>query len=116
MQVRINDMVEVLTGEDRGVRGRVLSVDRKEGKVVVESVNVVVKHMRPTRQAKQGGRLSREMPIAVSNVALVCPACGARTRTGARYLDDGTKVRFCKKCNANIGPIAPARSRYAKKS
>ncbi|MGQ9820633.1 MAG: 50S ribosomal protein L24 [Thermogutta sp.] len=116
MQVRINDMVEVLTGEDRGVRGRVLSVDRKNGKVVVESVNVVIKHMRPTRQAKQGGRLSREMPVAISNVALVCPACGSRARTCARYLDDGTKVRFCKKCDANIGPIAPARSRYAKKS
>lgn len=114
MRIRVDDLVEVIAGDDKGVRGRVLRVDRKEGRVLVEGVNVVLKHVRPSRQARQGGRLSKERPIAISNVMLVCPSCDKATRVGARFLPDGSKVRYCKRCNANIGQIAPPRKRAAK--
>ena len=110
MLIRIDDTVEVISGDDRGVRGRVLRVDRQAGRVVVEGVNVVLKHVRRSRQARQGGRLSKERPIDISNVMLVCPSCKQRTRAGARLLDDGSKVRYCKKCDANIGQISRPKS------
>ncbi|MGQ9505541.1 MAG: 50S ribosomal protein L24 [Thermogutta sp.] len=111
MLIRIDDTVEVISGDDRGVRGRVLRVDRQTGRIVVEGVNVVLKHVRRSRQARQGGRLSKERPIDMSNVMLVCPACKQRTRVGKRLLDDGSKVRYCKKCDANIGQISRAKTR-----
>jgi large subunit ribosomal protein L24 len=115
MHIRVNDTVEVLTGDDRGVRGKVLSVDRNAGKLIVESVNRVYKHVRRSQRNPQGGRLSKEMPIQISNVLLVCSACNRRTRTGARYRPDGSKERFCKKCGKSLGQFAPARAAYAKK-
>jgi large subunit ribosomal protein L24 len=114
MHIRIDDTVEVITGENRGTRGKVLRVDRAAGKVVVEGVNRVYKHVRRSQRNPQGGRLSKEMPIQLSNVLLVCGACNAATRTGVRYLDDGSKLRFCKKCSAGIGQIAPPKARRAK--
>lgn len=113
MLIRRDDLVEVITGEDRGKRGRVLRVDRKNQKLVVEGVNKAIKHLRRSRKHPQGGRIEIEMPIHWSNVMLVCSACGRATRTGARYLEDGSKVRVCKKCGAEIGRIAPPRKRYA---
>lgn len=110
MLIRIDDTVEVISGDDRGVRGRVLRVDRKTGRVVVEGVNVVLKHVRRSRQARQGGRLSKERPIDLSNVMLVCPACKQKTRVAARFLEDGSKVRCCKKCDAYIGQISRAKT------
>ena len=115
MHIRVNDTVEVLTGDDRGVRGKVLSVDRQAGKLIVEGVNRVFKHVRRSQRNPQGGRLSKEMPVQISNVLLVCDACSARTRTGARYRDDGSKERYCKKCGKALGQIAPPRAAYAKK-
>jgi large subunit ribosomal protein L24 len=113
MHIRINDTVEVLTGDDRGVRGRVLSVDRQAGKLIVEGVNRVFKHVRRSQRNPQGGRLSKEMPVQISNVLLVCESCGAKTRTGARYRKDGAKERFCKKCGKALGQIAPPRAAHA---
>ncbi len=115
MNLRVDDTVEVLTGDDRGVRGRVLSVDREAGKVIIEGVNRVYKHVRRSQKNPQGGRLSKEMPVQMSNVALVCSSCSAASRTGARYLNDGSKERFCKKCGAADGRISPPRAAYAKK-
>ncbi|MBN2023527.1 MAG: 50S ribosomal protein L24 [Pirellulales bacterium] len=115
MHVKVNDTVEVIAGDDRGARGKVLKVDHATGKVTVEGVNRVYKHVRRSQRNPQGGRLSREMPVRISNVLLVCRACGKAARTGARYLDDGSKQRFCKKCGAENGAIAPPRARYAKK-
>jgi len=115
MWIRANDTVEVIAGEDCGTRGRVLRVDRKAGRVVVEGVNRAYKHVRRSQRNPQGGRLSKEMPIALSNAMLVCQACGAPTRVGIRYADDGSKERYCKKCGAGGGQIAPAKPRYAKK-
>jgi len=115
MWIRVNDTVKVIVGDDRGAQGRVLRVDRRKGKVVVEHVNRVYKHVRRSQKNPQGGRLSLEMPIPLSNVLLVCEKCGAATRLGARLLDDGSKERFCKKCGASNGQIAPAKARRAKK-
>lgn len=115
MHIRVNDQVEVLTGDDAGTRGKVLSVDRETNKVIVEGVNRVYKHVRRSQRNPQGGRLAKEMPVPVSNVLLVCAACGKATRTGARFLSDGAKERFCKKCGKSLGQIAPPRSAYAKK-
>jgi large subunit ribosomal protein L24 len=75
----------------------------------------VYRHVRRNQKNPQGGRLSVEMPIAQSNVALVCQACGAATRVGARLRADGGKERFCKKCGAGIGQIAPPRTKAAPK-
>jgi large subunit ribosomal protein L24 len=115
MHIKVNDTVEVLTGDDRGQRGKVLSVDHPTGKLVVEGVNRIYKHVRRSQRNPQGGRLSREAAIQISNVLLVCPKCGRKARTGARYKDDGSKVRWCKKCAAEIGEVAPPRAAYAKK-
>ncbi len=113
MRIRANDTVVVTCGDDKGKRGRVLRVDRAGAKVVVEGVNKVWKHVRRSQKNPQGGRLSKEMPLALSNVRLVCPACNRATRVGARLAADGSKERFCKKCGAAIGQIAPAKARRA---
>ena len=115
MHIRVNDNVEVITGADRNVQGKVLSVDHQAGKLVVEGVNRVWKHVRRSQRNPEGGRLSKEMPIQMSNVLWVCPACGEASRTGARYADDGSKERYCKKCGKSGGAIAPPRAAYAKK-
>jgi len=114
MRIRVNDVVEVIRGNDRGTRGKVLSVDRAKGKVVVEGVNLVWKHVRRSQRNPQGGRLHMEMPIDVSNVALIDPQQDAPTRVGVRYLPDGSKERYSKKSGAGLGQIAPPRTRAAK--
>ena len=115
MHIRVDDTVEVIAGDDRGNRGKVLRVDRSGGKLVVEGVNRVYKHVRRSQRNPQGGRLSMEMPVQISNVLLVCEACGQKTRTGVRYEEDGSKVRYCKKCSAGIGQISPPKARNALK-
>lgn len=115
MHIRTGDTVEVITGNDRGTRGRVLRVNHKTGKLVVEGVNQVKKHVRRTQRHPQGGRLTKEMPIPLSNVMLVCSACGKAARTAARILQDGSKVRVCRKCRAEIGQISPPKARRAGK-
>ena len=114
MHIKEGDLVEVTTGDDRETRARVLVVDRLAGKVIVEGVNRVYKHVRRSQRNPQGGRLSKEMPVQMCNVLLVCSSCGAAAKTGARYLKDGSKERYCKKCGAGTGQIAPPRDRYAK--
>ena len=94
----------------------VLRVLRDADKIVVEGVNRVYKHVKPNRRNPQGGRLSKEMPISVSNVLLFCPTCRGGRRVGKRYADDGHKERFCKKCGSSLGALSKARTIYAKKS
>jgi large subunit ribosomal protein L24 len=115
MHIRVDDVVEVVSGEDK-VRGRVLRVLRAEGRIIVEGVNRVYRHIRRSQKNPQGGRLSKEMPIDISNVMLVCTSCNQATRTGARFRGDGTKERFCKKCSAAIGVIAPPREKAGRKA
>lgn len=114
MLIRTNDTVKILTGDDAGSRGRVLSVNRESGKVVVEGVNRVYKHVRRSQRNPQGGRLSMEMPVFASNVLVVCEKCQAAARMGVRFLDDGTKERYCKKCGAGNGQLGPAKARRVK--
>ena len=118
MHVRKDDIVEVIAGDDaeKGRAHKVLRVLRKENKVVVEGINRVYKHVKPNRRNPQGGRLSREMPIAASNVLVFCANCRRGVRIGRRYGDDGHKERFCKKCGAGLGVLSKPNPKYAKKS
>lgn len=103
LSVRRNDTVVVIAGRERGKRGRVLRVMPERGRVVVEGVNFVKRHTRPNPQRNiQGGIVERESALAVANVQVVCPECGAPARVGRRRLDDGTRVRFCRKCDGVI--------------
>lgn len=111
MRIAKNDLVLVLSGANSGKRARVVAIDKSAGKVKVEGVNVVHKHVRPSRRNPQGGRLSMEMGIPMSNVQLVCPSCAQPTRIGVRYSDDGAKYRVCKKCKADISQISPAKKK-----
>lgn len=115
MHIRKDDTVEVLAGDDKGTRGRVLRVLRDKDKVVVEGVNRVYRHLKPSRRNPQGGRLSKEMPVHVSNVALIDPQTNRPTRVGVKYLDDGTKVLIAKRSGATIRTLAKADPKYAKK-
>ena len=116
MRIRKNDVVEVITGVDRGTRGRVLSVDRTKEKVVVEGVNRAYKHVRPSQRNPKGGRLALEMPVPVGIVMFVCRACDRPARVGYRYLEDGSKERFCKRCGAGNGQVAPPRPLHARQA
>jgi large subunit ribosomal protein L24 len=111
MHIRANDTVEVIVGDDKGVRGKVLVIDREAGRLVVEGVNRVYKHVRRSQKNPQGGRLSKEMPVQISNVLLLCNKCGRGVRTGARLAQDGSKERFCRKCSSSLGQISPAKKK-----
>ena len=113
MLIRTGDSVEVIAGNDRGLKSRVIKVDRATGKAIVEGVNRVKKHIRRSQKHPQGGVLSKEMPVQLSNLKYVCPSCASATRLGARFLADGSKERFCKKCGASAGQVAPAKAAHA---
>lgn len=116
MYIKIDDIVEVLSGDDKGKRGKVIRIFRDSNKVVVEGVNRVYKHLKPSRQNPQGGRLSKEMPINASNVALIDPTTNKPTRLGVKYLADGSKVLISKRSGATLRTIAPANPKYATKA
>ncbi len=102
--VKKNDTVIVISGKDKGIKGKVLRVLEKKGKIIVERVNMIKKHTRPN-PAKQvkGGIVEREAPINISKVMVICPECGEPTRVGKKVLEDGTKSRICKNCNGMLG-------------
>ena len=94
-----NDMVLVITGRDRGKRGRVLRVVPEKRRVIVEGVNFIHRHTKPNPQKNiKGGIVQREAPVDASNVQIVCPECGARTRVGYKREPGAKAVRFCRKC------------------
>ena len=101
MNVKKNDTVVVLSGKDKGKRGKVLSVDPKTRKVVVEKINMASRHQKPRKQGEEGGIVRREIPMYASKVMLVCPKCGKPTRVASK-VEDGKKVRVCKKCGATM--------------
>lgn len=113
MYIRKNDVVAVLSGDDKGKTGQVLRVDREANKVVVQGINLVWKHVKPNKRNPQGGRLSMEMPIDASKVALLDPASGKPTRVGVRYLPDGSKELYAKKSGAALRTLAKAKKAYA---
>lgn len=99
LHVKKSDMVMIIAGKDKGKTGKIMRVLAEKGRVVVENLNVVKRHTRPSRANAEGGIIEKEAPLAASNVLLLCGACNKPTRTGIRILDDGSKARFCKKCN-----------------
>ncbi|MDD3588979.1 MAG: 50S ribosomal protein L24 [Thermoguttaceae bacterium] len=102
MRIKTQDKVVVLSGKDRGKEGKVMAVDREAGKVTVEGVNEVKRHVRRSQRNMQGGRLSKNMPVPVGKVMFVCPSCNKPTRVGYKFDEAGKKVRFCKKCEAVV--------------
>ncbi len=101
-RIKKDDKVKVLTGKDKGKIGKVLKVVKKTNRVVVENINVVKVHQRPSQGNPQGGIVEKAMPINVSNLMLMCNSCVKPTRIGIKQLEDGKRVRICKKCNEQI--------------
>ena len=101
LHVKKGDTVVVLSGKDKGKQGKVLEVQPKSGKVVVENINVVSRHTKPRKQGDQGGILKKEAPLYACKVQKVCPKCNKPTRIGHKVEGD-KKVRICKKCGAEI--------------
>ncbi|MDP9005685.1 MAG: 50S ribosomal protein L24 [Actinomycetota bacterium] len=102
MKIKKGDRVMVLSGKDRGKEGVVMRALPREGKVIVEGVNTAKKHQRPTRMTMQGGIIDKDMPVDVSNVAIVSPGDGKPTRIGYRLDDNGQKVRICRRTGAEL--------------
>ena len=102
LHVKKDDVVKIIAGKEQGKTGKVLRVFPAKGRVVVESLNVVKRHTRPNQLNPEGGIVEKEAPLSVSNVMLVCGSCNQATRTGVRLLDDGSKTRYCKKCNESV--------------
>ena len=100
-KIRRGDEVEVISGKNKGQRGKVRINMVDDERIVVEGVNIVVKHIKRGR-ARQAGRVEVEAPMPVGKVMLICPNCGAKTRVGIRSGDDGKNTRFCKTCDKNI--------------
>jgi len=106
MKLKKGDRVKVLTGKDRGDEGEIMRVIPKEGRIIVEGVNVAKKHQRALRATMQAGIIDRDMPMQASNVALICPSCGP-TRVGYRFDDSASgmkakKFRICRKCGGDV--------------
>lgn len=101
-KIRREDTIEVIKGKDVGKKGRVLKIFSATNKALVEGINLAKKHRRQTRQDQQGGIVSIEAPISLSNLMLLCKHCGKPARVGFKVLNDGTKSRFCKACNEVI--------------
>jgi len=102
LHVKKGDLVLVIAGKDRGKSGKVIRVMPKKEAVIVERLNMVKRHLRPSPTTGKGGIVEKEAPIHVSNVQILCGKCNRPTRVGHRILEDGTKVRVCKKCGESL--------------
>ncbi len=98
LRIKKNDTVQVLLGKDRGKTGKVLRVFPEKERVIVEGINLVKRHTRPNPKNQQGGIVAREAPFHISRVNLFCSRCQKGVRFGVRLLEDGSKIRFCRKC------------------
>ncbi len=96
--VRKNDTVMVIAGKEKGKIGKILKIFPSEERVIVEKVNLIKRHTRPSHQYPQGGIIEKEGPIHISNVLLYCTKCAKGVRVGRKVLEDGKKARYCKKC------------------
>ena len=101
LHVKKGDTVVVLSGKDKGQKGKIVQAMPKTGKVIVEGVNKVKRHTKPSQKAPQGGILTKEAPLAASKVMVICPACKKPVRTGKKLVD-GKNVRVCKKCGEPV--------------
>ncbi len=102
IHLKKDDKVKIIAGRDRGKIGKILKVIRKDGRVIVENINLVKKHARPSASNRQGGIIDQEAPLHQSNVMLVCNKCLQAVRVKMKFLEDGKKVRLCRKCNEMI--------------
>jgi large subunit ribosomal protein L24 len=100
--IKKDDKVKIITGKDKGKIGKVLKVDRKKDRLLVENINIVKRHTRPSAQNRQGGIVESEAPISWSNAMLMCNKCMSPIRVQMKTLDDGKKVRTCRKCSEVI--------------
>ena len=100
--LKIDDQVEVITGKDKGRVGKILRIYNKTDRALVERVNMIKRHTKPTAAGQQGAIVEKEASIHVSNLKLVCPKCTETTSVGKKTLDDGSKVRVCKKCSESV--------------
>ena len=101
-RIRRDDTVVVISGKDKGKRGKVLAVLPSRGRAIVEGVNMVKKHARQRKQNQPGGIINREAPIHMSNLLLYCQKCGRGVRTGSAAGDDGSRKRICRKCGEQL--------------
>jgi len=101
--LKIDDQVEIIAGKDKGRVGKITRVLPNEDKAIVESLNMIKRHTKPNMANQQGGIIEKEAPIHVSNLMLVCSKCAKPVRIKMNVLEDGTKVRVCKKCEEAIG-------------
>ncbi|MGI6076999.1 MAG: 50S ribosomal protein L24 [Fastidiosipilaceae bacterium] len=109
VHVKVGDTVYVRTGKDKAAKGKVRAVFPKTNRVLVEGVNMVTKHHKPTMQFQSGGIAEQEAPISASNVMLICEHCNRPSKTGRKFQDNGDKVRYCKACGEVIDVIKEAK-------
>ena len=102
--LKVNDQVEVITGKDKGRVGKIIKVFKKSDKALVERINMIKRHTKARAAGQEGQIVDKEAPIHVSNLMLVCPKCTNTVRVARKTLDDGTKVRICKKCSESVEP------------
>jgi len=102
MPVRRGDRVLVLSGKDKGKKGKVISTEPRQGRVKVEGVNIIKKHAKPTQRVPQGGIREMEADFPASRVMVVCPACSKPTRVAKKTLSDDRRVRACRKCGESL--------------
>lgn len=102
MHVKKGDMVELISGKDRGKKGKILTAFPKTNQVIVEGINMLTRHVKPSSEMQQGGIISQEGPVHVSNVLIYCPKCKRGRRAGKKILKDGTRVRVCKTCGETL--------------
>ncbi len=100
--IKVDDKVKVIAGKDNGKIGKVIKLNRKKNRVLVENINIVKRHQRPSGQNRQGGIIESEAPIHLSNVMLMCNKCVTPIRIQMKHLEDGKKIRVCRKCNEII--------------
>ena len=104
MKIHKNDIVQVITGSDKGKTGKVLSIDTEDRRVIVEGVRRVWKHLRRSQQHPHGARIQKEAAMDLSNVRVLCQSCNKPTRVEFKKLEDGDKVRICRKCRQAVTP------------
>ncbi len=102
LRIKKNDIVLVTTGKEKGKSGRVLSVYSTKNMLLIEKINIIKRHMKPSKKYAQGGIIEKEAPVHISNVMLICPKCNKPTKIGSIYLQDNKKARRCKKCSEVI--------------
>ncbi len=102
MHIKKGDTITVISGKEKGKKGKVLYVSPRSNRAIVEALNMITRHERPSQRSPQGGMIQKEAPISASNLMLICNKCNKPTRTGKRILEDGSKVRVCKKCSEII--------------